>query len=177
LTAWKHRAEKELIANATVIDEKLFVISCEPQTIEIPFDSIKSLARIPRKQRSDFSISDDGSYIHWPDADIHLDLSAIRSVVDPNWRDECAARTAAHNRMFGRRVAALRRSTGLRQTDVAGLSERQIRRIEGGEAPTADALRLLAAAHGLDLATYLDAVAHADSVGAETAPVSEAMAI
>lgn len=177
LTAWKHRAEKELIANATVIDQKLFVISCEPQTIEIPFDSIKSLARIPKKQRNDFSVSDDGSYIHWPEADIHLDLSAIRSVVDPNWRDECAARTVAHNRTFGQRVAALRRSTGLRQTDVAGLSERQVRRIEGGEAPTADALRLLAAAHGLELAAYLDAVAHADLVSALTVPVSEGVAV
>jgi hypothetical protein len=175
LTAWKHRAEKQLIANATVVDDKLLIMSCEPQTIEIAFDSIRALARIPLKQRNVFTISDDGSYIHWPASDTHLDLDAIRSVIDPNWRDECDARTVAHNKTFGQRVAMLRRHCGLRQSDIAGLSERQVRRIEAGEAPTADALRFLAASHNMDLAAYLNAVAEATEVGQRTGPALESV--
>jgi hypothetical protein len=41
------------------------------------------------------------------------------------------------------------------------LSDRQVRRIEKGEATKADTLRLFAEAHGMDLDAYLDAVASA----------------
>jgi pyrroloquinoline quinone (PQQ) biosynthesis protein C len=44
---------------------------------------------------------------------------------------------------------------GLKQSEIQGLSERQVRRIEKGEGTTYEALRRLAAAHGMDLEPYL----------------------
>lgn len=170
LTAWKHRAEKELIANATVVDDRLFVISCEPETYELAFDSLPSLRKLRPHQRSNFAVSQDGSYIHWPDPDIHLDIDAIRSVLDPNWRDESAAKKVAHDAFYGQSIAELRRQKGLRQSDIPGLSDRQVRRIEGGEGLTSAALRFLAAAHDMDLDRYLAAVANASQTDAVEPP-------
>ncbi|HZY60600.1 MAG TPA: DUF2442 domain-containing protein, partial [Candidatus Binataceae bacterium] len=83
LAAWQHNAPAELIANATVADDRLIVISCEPKMYEVGFDQMPALKKIPAPQRRDFEIAEDGSFIWWPSRDIHLDLDAIKSVVDP----------------------------------------------------------------------------------------------
>jgi transcriptional regulator with XRE-family HTH domain len=53
----------------------------------------------------------------------------------------------------------LRQQYQLKQSDIAGLSERQVRRIESGEGTKVATLELLAKAQGMELSTYLDAVA------------------
>lgn len=53
----------------------------------------------------------------------------------------------------------LRRRHGLRQRDVPGLSERQIRRYERGTRVPFRALRLMATAHGMELNEYLNELA------------------
>lgn len=158
LTAWKHRAEKQLIANATVVDDRLLIMSCEPETIEVRFEVLPSLRAIPRAERKNFVISDDGSYIHWPTADIHLDIDGLRSALDPLWADKCAVKRVAHDSKFGNAISDLRRISGIRQSDITGLSERQVRRIEAGEPASVSALRALADAHGMTLDDYLTAV-------------------
>jgi hypothetical protein len=165
LTAWKYRAEKKLIANATVVDDRLMVISCEPEVLEVSFDELPSLRRVPKRDRAKFSISDDGSYLHWESLDIHLDIDAIRSATDPTWKDKCMVQRMAHDARYGAAIAQLRRDFGLRQTDIPDLSDRQLRRIENGEAPTAGALRALSSAHGMDLHKYLAALAEAAADG------------
>ena len=65
------------------------------------------------------------------------------------------------NAAAGGAIAAVRRLARLRQADIPGLSERQVRRIEGGEGTTLSALKRLAAAHGADLNTYIERVAEA----------------
>jgi hypothetical protein len=44
---------------------------------------------------------------------------------------------------------------GLKQSQIKGLSERQVRRIEKGEGTSYEALRCLASAHRMDLEGYL----------------------
>lgn len=155
LNAWAHDAQDKLIARAMVVDDRLFVTSCLPETIEIGFDDLASLRRIDAADRSTFEIAADGSYISWPPADIHLDLDAIRCALDPEYRDRQDAARLAHDERYGTAIAAFRSEQGLRQADIPGLSERQVRRIEKGERPTASALRILASAHKLDLNEYL----------------------
>ena len=106
-------------------------------------------------------MSDDGSYIHWPSRDVHLSLDAIRSVLDPAFAERSAASRITRSRNWGLAVATYRKQRGLRQADVQGLSERQVRRIENGEHTSVTALKTLAAAHGMELRAYLDAVAQA----------------
>ena len=52
-------------------------------------------------------------------------------------------------------IAKLRLSMGLKQSQIEGLSERQVRRIEKGGGTTYEALRRLASAHRMDLESYL----------------------
>jgi len=64
--------------------------------------------------------------------------------------------------VFGKAITTLRKKHKLRQSDIIGLSERQVSRIEKGEGSTkADTLRLFAKAHGMEFDAYLDAVANA----------------
>jgi hypothetical protein len=106
-------------------------------------------------------VSADGSYVHWPKGDIHLDLGSLRYVVDPAWRARTdAARVGQHER-FGEAVRAVREAHGLRQRDIQGLSARHLRRVEAGLFPKLATLRVLARAHGMELERYLTAVAEA----------------
>ena len=63
-------------------------------------------------------------------------------------------------RDYGDAIRRLRAQHELRQSDVEGLDERHVRRIEKGESPaTQSALAKLAESHGMSLGDYLDAVA------------------
>jgi hypothetical protein len=107
LNAWRFGAQRELIADARAFGDLLVVISCEPRTYEVPFDSIKALARLPRSRRGSFQVTDGGSHLHWPFADVHIDLEAIRCAVNPEARASSARMAALHNRVYGKAVAEL----------------------------------------------------------------------
>ena len=159
LTAWINGAQAELIANATVADDSLVVVSCEPKIYEIRFDQMSELKKIPADERRDFELAEDGSFIWWRSRDIHLDLDAIRSVIDPVWRRKSARIRRLHGREYGAAIAALRKEHGLRQTDIPNTSERQLRRIEQTGAVSVRNLKHLATAHKMTLDVYLDGVA------------------
>jgi len=159
LAAWQLNAQAELIANATVAGDRLIVISCEPKTYEVGFDQMPALKKIPRPERRNFEIAEDGSFIWWPSGDIHLDLDAIRSVVDPVWRRKSERLRRAHGREYGAAMAAVRREQGRRQSGVPGIAERQLRRIEQSGAVAVRTLEQLAEAHGMMLDKYMNAVA------------------
>ena len=159
LAAWLHNAQAELIAYATVAEDRLIVVSCEPKTYEVRFDQMPALRKIAPQQRRSFEIAEDGSFIWWPSADIHLDLDALRTVTDPTWHKRAKRIRRTHGRKYGEAIAALRKDHGLKQTDIPGVSERQLRRIEGSGAVSVRTMEQLANAHGMALAHYLDALA------------------
>jgi hypothetical protein len=159
LSAWLHNAQTELIARATVADDRLIVVSCEPKTYEVRFDQMPALRKIAIEERYHFEIAEDGSFIWWPSADIHLDLDALRTITDPSWRKRAERLRRAHGCEYGEAIARLRKEHGLRQTDVSGVSERQLRRVEESGAVSFRMIEQLAKAHGMAVADYLDAVA------------------
>jgi hypothetical protein len=64
--------------------------------------------------------------------------------------------------VFANPIATLRKQYKLRQSDIIGLSDRQVRRIEQGDGSTkVDTLRLFSKAHDMELDAYLDAVVNA----------------
>jgi len=152
-------AEHVLIADAQVIDDQLFMVSCASEPYEVPFDSIPALRSIPESQRRECLVSSDGSYVHWPTADVHLDLAAVKRRLDPEWARRKLAEDALATTSAGRAIAALRRASNLRQSDIPGLSSRQVRRIEHGEGTKLSALEHLASAHALGLEVYVDRIA------------------
>ena len=160
LMAWSLGCPDQLIATAQVIDNALFVMSCNHALFRIDFEELPALKRVPIAQRALFFISSEGSYIAWPEAEVHLDLDAIRYVKDVAWRKKKDRERLIYDSRFGEAVAALRKKYNLRQTDIAGLSERQVRRIEKGERTRVRTLEILAQSHGLSLKAYLDSIAN-----------------
>jgi transcriptional regulator with XRE-family HTH domain len=163
LSAWSIAEQNKLIADATVSDDRLFVISCALKRFEVPFERFAALRDMPNAERSDFTIQPDGAYIHWPRPDVHLDLEAIRVAIDPGMRRRATRIKAHHDERYGQAIAMVRQKHGLKQSDIEGLSERQVRRIEKGEGTTVQALERLAQAHGISLQDYLTQLA--DTVG------------
>ena len=173
INAWSMGAQEQLIADATVVGDCLLVFSCGMEKFEVPFSSLPALKRISTDERGNFMIADDGSYLYWESADIHLDLDAFRCATDPEWKQKFEALKSNHNQVFGKAIASLRKQHKLRQSDITGLSDRQVRRIEQGDGSTkVDTLRLFAKAHGMDLDAYLDAVAGASSYISENFTLS-----
>jgi transcriptional regulator with XRE-family HTH domain len=60
---------------------------------------------------------------------------------------------------FGAAIASVRKRHRLNQSEIPGVSERQIRRIEQGSRPRVRTLEIMAKAHGLSLDAYLSEVA------------------
>jgi hypothetical protein len=157
--AWQAGAQEKLIANAALSGDKLFVVNCALEQFEVSFNDIRALKDIPVEERGSFEIAEDGSYIAWKKSDVHIDMDAIRASIDKEFREQLEAKTLATDRKFGEAVSLLRKKAGLRQSDIKGLSERQVRRIENGERPRVASLKLLAEAHGMALNEYLKEVA------------------
>lgn len=160
LRAWAHGAQHELIADASIADDRLFVTSCAMEPFELPADSISVLRSVPLSDRSKFEIDEDGSFLHWPGRNIHLDLDTIRVAIDPAARKRAFDAKAVRNVRYGKAIAQLRLEKGLKQSDIPGLSERQVRRIERGESSGYESLSRMAAAHGMSLDQYLNKLAN-----------------
>ena len=79
-------------------------------------------------------------FLHWPDADVHLTVDDLRLATDPALRARAEARRLTHDQAFGAAVRALRESSGIAQSRVAGLSARHLRRIENGYVPGDEAI-------------------------------------
>lgn len=158
--AWRIGAQEQLIAQATVFDATLLVLSCAMQRYEVGFAEIRVLAHLPQEERANFTLADDGSYLHWPTPDVHINLDTLRSIVDEAWRRKALIDRIAHDKKIGGAIAILRRQHRLKQSQIPGLSDRQVRRIEAGTRTTVEALEHLAAAHGVSLQDYLDQIAH-----------------
>lgn len=158
LKAWAHGQHHDSIAAATVVRDGLLVVSCGFDSYEIGFDAYPALARIPVAERPRFEIEEDGVFLHWRGADVHLDLHDIRLALDPKLQARANVQKLAHDKAFGAAVRTLRQQHGIAQTAIHGLSARHVRRIENGYVPGVEALDALARAHGMDPDSYLEIV-------------------
>lgn len=159
-------AQDKLIADAAVSDGRLFVRSCALESFDVGFDEMPALARLPEEERADFTIDEDGSFLHWDWNDTHVGLEMIRSARGPEFRDAVRMQGLTLDRRFGLAVRDVREKRGLRQADIVGLSAQQVSRIESGAgAPRYETMQKMASAHSLTVQQYLDAIAASLSGG------------
>jgi hypothetical protein len=155
-SAWEWSAEAELIAIASASNDSLFVMGCDLKTWEIPFKSLDCFDLVPQSERGNFELDEDGSYLYWECADLHVDLEDLKAAVDPEFFEQLLIAKLEYGKSFGKAIAAVRKAHKLNQDAIDGISDRHLRRIENeGQQPTLDALKKLAASHGLDLEDYL----------------------
>lgn len=160
LNAWASGAQNSLIANASVKENILFVVSCALQFYTCEFKQIPALQSLPNKERTHFQIAEDGRYVYWENQDIHIDLETIKYYTNKEYREEVDLQKMQYFQNIGEAIKHIRKESGLRQVDIEGFSARQIRRIENGRVQLNTAtLQKLANSHKMNLDDYLDAIA------------------
>jgi hypothetical protein len=162
LAAWRSGGQDKLIADAIALPDRLLVISCALERIEVPFNRVRCLSQMAPEERLEFEIDVDGSYLYWPKTDVHLDLDSLRFAIDKTARDRARLDAIRSNQRIGAAIASLRKSAGLSTNSVNGVSDRQMRRIEQGQSvPRTATMEKLASTHGMVLSEYLTSLAAA----------------
>jgi len=158
--AQMNRAEDKLIASAEIQGDTLEIWSCEPTPYRVPISALDALSKISKKGLREFTISSSGSRLHWDEGDVDLNLDVVRAAIDPTVEARQREEFRRDAARYGRAIRRLREERALRQADVRGVTERNLRRIEAGEVlPRASTLRKLAAAHQMTVPGYMDALA------------------
>lgn len=150
------------IIDAYLAGDSLFVRGPKHRMLHVPIRSIRALSGQTRAALRNFEIDPDGSFVHWPDLDVHLGWNQFLQAVDPEELRKAQQRTEGYNERYGAAIRKVREEAGISQSKIEGLTERQFRRIEQGECrATRTALATLAKAHGLDLNAYMERLAKA----------------
>lgn len=150
------------IIDAYLAGDSLFVRGPKHRMLHVPISSVRALSGQPRAVLRNFVIDPDGSFVHWPDLDVHLGWNQFLQAVHPEESRKAQQRTERYNQRYGAAIRKLREEAAISQSKVDGLTERQIRRIEQGECrATTTALSALAKAHGLDAHAYMERLAKA----------------
>jgi hypothetical protein len=152
------------IIDAYAVGDSLLVRGPRHRILHVPMKALPSLRDKPRAAQRKFEIDSDGSFLYWPDLDVHLGWNQFLQAVDPEELRKAHQRTEGYNKRYGAAIRKLREEAGLTQSKIEGLTERQLRRIEQGECrATRTALATLANAHGLDTNSYMERLAKAMS--------------
>jgi hypothetical protein len=153
---------RESIIDAHLVGDQLFVRGPKHRMLHVPLDAVSVLRGRSASVIRNFTIDPDGSFIYWPDVDVHLGWRQFLQVVDPAELRLAQQRSAGFNERYGGAIRRVREAEGILQSGVLGLTDRQLRRIEGGESrATTSAIAALAKAHGLDTGAYMDKLAKA----------------
>jgi hypothetical protein len=138
----------------------LVVISPEFKRLRVPLANLRPLQGHPKEQLEKFEIDEDGALIYWPELDVHLGWEQFAQATDPEACLKARQKSTEFNKRYGGAIRALRQESDLRQSDIKGLTARQVGRIERGLCrATHAALSKLAQAHRLSTSDYLAKVA------------------
>lgn len=147
---------RDTIVDAWVEEKDLVLLSPSFDRMVVPWEKLKRFLGNEASRLSEFEIDEDGRFLHWPHSDTHLGWKQLQQLIDPSAAIEDVKRTQEFKQRYGSAIRSLRESSGLKQTDVVGLTARQLRRIEHGEQTVSrKALEVLSAAHGIPVEEYL----------------------
>lgn len=159
ITAQARREPFEGIVDAYMLSDSLVTTLGDLTTRTFPIHRVPRLQGLSLEERSSFTIDEDGSFLFWPSTGIHLGTSQLLQAVDPSYLAEVEIQRHTKDRT-GAAISQVREARNLRQVDIPGLSERQVRRIEQGISRlTAESASKFAAAFDLTLRDFLDDVA------------------
>lgn len=157
-------AEDKLIASVSVDGDQIVAWSCEPRPYRVPVSAIPALAHMPAGALANFRVSDSGSRVHWDEGDVDLSLEAFRVHADPVFKVKKEREVRNEVRRYASAIRSLREDRSLKQSEISGLSEREVRRLESGEhMPQYGSLENLARAHGMSVNDYLAELAKRSS--------------
>jgi hypothetical protein len=125
--------------------------------LHVPLGKLPSLKEFSNKKLSSYEIDEDGIFVYWPDFDVHLGWEQFEQAVDEKAVFKAKQESAEFNKCYGTAIKSLRKKNKLRQSDINGLTARQIGRIERGECRAMyKALSKLAKSHNMNISDYMD---------------------
>lgn len=156
VVARSRRFPAEGIVDAYVVSDELVLVLGDLTVRSFPRGQVPEAGELSPEAFSAFELDVDGSALRWPELDLDLGVSSILQAVDPSYLAEVEVERLAREDT-GAALRAMREDRGLRQRDVLGLGERQVRRLEKSESRlTADAARRFAEAFDLPLEAFLE---------------------
>ncbi len=154
--ALKRPAPWEGILDAYVLEESLVVVLGDMSVKEFPIERLPQIKRFEPEMLEHFEIDSAGSYLYWPDRDVHMGPSQMLQAVDPMHLADVEIRRYEMERV-SLALLDMRKNRQLRQAEIPGLSERHVRRLEKEEVRlTVDAATRFASAFALTLPEFLD---------------------
>jgi hypothetical protein len=146
----------ETILDAWWEGDNFVVMSSRFETLKVPLEKLTCFPVKKAEITKNFEIDPDGDYIYWPDLDVHLGWEQFLQITNPQAKLKAQQKSLDFNKRYGEAIKKLRVKKGLNQSDIEGLDQRQIRRIEKGECrATYTAIEKLAKAHGVSTSEYM----------------------
>ena len=144
------------IVDAWIEGEDLVLLSPSFERMRVPHSKLVRFLGDSDRQFSVFEIDEDGRFLYWPHSDTHLGWKQLEQLINPTVAIKDGEKSDQFKQRYGRAIKSLREEKGLKQTEIHGLTDRQLRRIEqGAQMVTSKALEALAKAHKLDIADYM----------------------
>ncbi len=154
--ALQRPAPWEGILDAYVLRDSLVVVLGDMSVWEFPVGRLPQVRRFEPTAVGRFVIDSSGSYLHWPDRDVHMGPSQMLQAVDPMHLADVEIRRYEMENV-SRALLDMRHDRQLKQTEIPGLSERHVRRLEREEVRlTVEAADKFARALELTLSEFLD---------------------
>jgi len=126
----------------------------------VPLEKLAKCIGTDAERAAAFEIDEDGSFLFWPHADVHLGWEQFLQILDPAAAIAAKQRSREFNKRYGSAIRAVREAHKLKQSEIAGMTERHLRRIEHGEQRASKkTLETLANTHDLPLKAYLKEIA------------------
>lgn len=157
-----HADGPQSIVDAWVENERLVLLSPGFDRLAVPLKLLAPMIGTDTTRIEAFEIDEDGRFLFWPHADVHLGWEQLLQLVDPAAAVSARQKTEGFNKRYGMAIRTFREEAGLTQSDIAGVTERHLRRVEhGDQAATTGILEALSVAHGMSLDDYLERLAKA----------------
>ncbi|WP_420447521.1 DUF2442 domain-containing protein [Candidatus Palauibacter sp.] len=154
--ALKRPAAWEGILDAYVLEDSLVVVLGDMSVWQFPVGRLPKVRRFEPAVVRRFEIDSAGSFLHWPDRDVHMGPSQMLQAVDPVHLAEVEIRRYEMENV-SQALREMRHDRQLKQTEIPGLSERHVRRLEKEEIRlTVEAAGEFARALGLTLSEFMD---------------------
>ena len=163
--ALKRPAPWEGILDAYVLKDSLVVVLGDMSVRKFPLGRLPKVRRFEPAVVSRFEIDSSGSYLHWPDRDVHMGPSQMLQAVDPMHLADVEIRRYEMENV-SQALFDMRHDRQLKQTEIPGLSERHVRRLEKEEIRlTVEAANRFARALELTLSEFLDELSERITIG------------
>ena len=148
------------IVDAWVEDGTLVLLPPSFQRMSVPIERLHKLLGTNDEEISSFDIDEDGSFLYWPHADVHLGWEQLQCLIDPQTQLRQKQLLDGYNERYGAAIRSLRKKSNLNQSDIKGINPRTLGRVEQGQAAASSStLQALAMAHSMSLNDYMEAVA------------------